>query len=345
MLWQQRDSRADTNFSIGSGDVITVSVPEIDEIQKQKIRVGPDGTIALPLIGTMTVSGLTENEVRTALVQRLAVYMKFPRVELFVEHYQARDVAVIGAVEKPGLYHLSNSEESIIDVIGLAGGMTTEAAQTVIFIPPGYNEPFSSNVHADRTAGRQFADASPEPVNRSTIVDWIPEDRHLGPEKMLDPADLEASLPGHLQRLTPSGTRGRPWIQLDLARPGDRACLELPARPHDVVLIPIAGEVMVEGWVRRPGAVKISPDMTVLGAVSAAGGAMFSSTAQLLRVNAQTRQATQFDLSKLASGEQSDIPVQSGDVVVLEKSLLGAVPYTVYQLFGRFGAGLGLPVP
>jgi len=135
-LWQARDSNAPTDFAVGPGDVITVSVSEVEELQRQQVRVSPDGTIGLPLVGIMEVSGMSENGLRSALVQRLAPYVKFPRVELFVERYQARDVAVMGAVQKPGLYDLRNSGVSIMDVIGEAGGMTTEAAQKVIFVPP-----------------------------------------------------------------------------------------------------------------------------------------------------------------------------------------------------------------
>src|SRR5262249_2468330 len=100
-LWRARDSDTPGAFTVGPGDVITVSVPEIDELQKQQVRVAPDGTIGLPLVGIMPAAGMTENELRAAISQRLATYMKFPRVELFVERYQARDVAVMGAVQKP----------------------------------------------------------------------------------------------------------------------------------------------------------------------------------------------------------------------------------------------------
>jgi len=102
-LWQERGSNIPTDFAIGPGDVITVSVSEVEELQRQQVRVAPDGTIGLPLVGIMEVSGMSENGLRSALIQRLASYVKFPRVELFVERYQARDVAVMGAVQKPGL--------------------------------------------------------------------------------------------------------------------------------------------------------------------------------------------------------------------------------------------------
>lgn len=340
-LWQERDSNNIADFPVGPGDVIMVSVPEIDEIQKQQIRVAPDGTIGLPLIGTMEVAGMTENDLRSAISQKLSVYMKFPRVELFVERYQARDVAVVGAVQKPGLYDLANSDQSIIDVIGIAGGMTTEAAQKVIFVPPKYGHGFSSSAQT----------TTPADVESATQVSMDPNNHEasFSPQSSGEiPSSPYLEIPSKTPPQIPSGTgmKSRTWIVLDLAKPGAQACLDFPTRPGDVVMIPIAGQVMVQGWVQNPGAFKITPGMTILGAISAAGGTTYSWTAELLRTGADGRQtATEFSLSQLAKGEGSDVPVQSGDVVVVERSAIGAVPYTLFQLFQRFGAGLAFPIP
>jgi len=346
-LSRQRGSETPADFPIGPGDVLTISVPEVDELQRQEIRVASDGTIGLPLIGTIEVAGMSENDLRAGIAQRLLVYMKFPRVELFVERYQARDVAVIGAVQKPGLYDLRNSSQSIIDMIGLAGGMTADAAEKVIFAPLNYGKELSSGAQPSLPTndGRQlqlqlaFNDARPS---------------YAGPQKqdLHNSEEISASsyseLRSEARSEVPSDTniKARTWVVLDLSKPANHACLDLPTRPGDVVMVPIVGQVMVQGWVRNPGAFRITPGMTVLGSVSAAGGAMFSRSAELLRTDSGGRHtATAFDLSKLAQGEVPDVPVQSGDVIVVERSVVGAIPYSLVQLFNRFGVGVGLPAP
>jgi protein involved in polysaccharide export with SLBB domain len=138
--------------------------------------------------------------------------------------------------------------------------------------------------------------------------------------------------------------KGRSWIALDLTKSTDQACLDLPTRPGDVVMVPIAGQVMVQGWVKNQGAFRITPGMTVLGAISAAGGATFSWSAELLRPESGSKQTiAKFDLTKLARGEQSDVAVQSGDVVVVERSAVGALPYALLGIFNRFGTGMYFP--
>jgi protein involved in polysaccharide export with SLBB domain len=345
-LSRQRGSDTPADLPIGPGDVLTISVPEVDELQRQEIRVASDGTIGLPLIGTMEVAGMSENDLRAAIAQRLLAYMKFPRVELFVERYQARDVAVIGAVQKPGLYDLRSSSQSIIDMIGLAGGMTGDAAERVIFAPRNDGKEVStgaqpsSPTHDGRQPQLQLA-------FNDTGSYAGPQNQHIHDSEEIS-ASSYSELRTEARSAVPSETdiKARVWIVLDLSKPANHACLDLPTRPGDVVMVPIAGQVMVQGWVRNPGAFRITAGMTVLGSVSAAGGAMFSRSAELLHTNSDGRHtATAFDLSKLAQGEAPDIPVQSGDVIVVERSIVGAVPYIFMQLFSRFGTGVGFAVP
>ena len=92
-----------------------------------------DNAIRLPLVGVMSVKGMKEEDLTNALRQRLSVYMHNPPVALFVKSYGSRQVAVTGAVEKPGLYSLTSSSESLMDVIGRAGGRTSEAAARVLW--------------------------------------------------------------------------------------------------------------------------------------------------------------------------------------------------------------------
>jgi len=94
-----------------------------------------------------------------ALVQRLSDYMKYPRVDLYVDGYQTREVAVTGAVQKPGRYDLSNRNESIVDMIGRAGGMTSDSAQRVIFVPATLDEKSGKNADSAGSLPRMSRDA------------------------------------------------------------------------------------------------------------------------------------------------------------------------------------------
>jgi protein involved in polysaccharide export with SLBB domain len=133
---------------------------------------------------------------------------------------------------------------------------------------------------------------------------------------------------------------------MNLHDDGQRACFELPARLGDTLIVPVAGNVTVDGWVTNRGAVNLTPGMTVTGAIAAAGGALFSSRAKILRENTRgVRVALQLDLASIEAGSEPDPPVEAGDVVVVERSVLGAAPYAVYSVFARFTPGFAIPIP
>jgi protein involved in polysaccharide export with SLBB domain len=201
----------------------------------------------------------------------------------------------------------------------------------VIFVPPAYRDASSGGSHTSLPAHSDSDRQIKLAANDSPASD--------GGSQHLALRDFE-----QLHTASYAAMKGRSWIALDLTKPEDQACLDLPTRPGDVVMVPIAGQVMVQGWVRNQGAFRITPGMTVLGAISAAGGATFSWSAELLRPDSGSEQTiAEFDLTKLAKGEQPDVAVQSGDVVVVEKSVVGALPYALLEIFHRFGTGMYFP--
>jgi polysaccharide export outer membrane protein len=313
-LWTRRAADSIQDLPLGPGDELTISVPEVDEIQNQHVRISPKGTITLPLIGTLEVARLSEVQAQTAISDRLAQYMKHPRVELYAEKYRSRGVAVIGAVQKPGLYDLANPADTLSDMIGLAGGVTTDAAQLVTFVPAVETGAYSNGVEALTPVKAVESDAA-------------------------SPLTVPRSQDGQL-------TSHHISISLATGRAGDEGCLGIPARSGDVIVVLGAGDVTVEGWVRNPGSFKITRGMTILGAVTAAGGALFSWKAELLRTDQSgSRVVEEVTLNDLESGSSQDLPVEAGDVVLVEKSIVGAVPYSLLMLFQKFGTGLAFPVP
>jgi polysaccharide export outer membrane protein len=316
-LWRRRANTPLEDYTLGPGDELTVSVPEVDELQNQHARISQAGTVSLPLIGKVEMGGVDEDQARAVISKQLAKFMKEPRVEMYVERYRSRGVALAGAVQKPGVYDLATFGDSLSDMIAMAGGLTPDAAQRAVFLPVGLTQ--STTMPEDRVD-------PPNTAPNLTQINAIASEAVHGENN------------GNLPR--------RVSITLPFGRSGDVGCLNMPARPGDVIIVPAAGTVTVEGWVKNPGSFAITPGMTVLGAVTAAGGAEFTWHAEVLRTNQTgSRIVKRFSLSDLESGAQTDIPVQAGDIVLLEKSAVGAVPYGLYEIFERFGTGIGMGVP
>ncbi len=347
-LLNERSSDAFSNkLAVGPGDVIEITVAHVPELQKYKARVSEDNTIALPLAGVLAVGGMSEEELRQALYRRLEKPVKDPQVEVFVDQYHSREVAVVGMVQKPGLYSITGRSDTILDMVDRAGGMTSQASSRLLFIPASaagdarrLELTKALAAPSEQTAGK--VEAVSAEANRPAREGAERRDR-VSPDPMpTDAAETPAAASTRLVSLLGASDP----IEVDLTSAAREGQLDVPVRPGDTIIVPAGGEVMVDGWVANPGAFRIVPGMTALSAVSAAGGALFSQTAEVLRTNPDgSRRAILVDLSKVKSGAEADVPVEAGDVVFVRRSVIGAVPYSFYEIFTKFGTGVYAPVP
>jgi protein involved in polysaccharide export with SLBB domain len=353
-LWVQRTNDSfSPDFALGPGDLLRISVPDMDELKDRLARISASGTIELPIVGVINVAGLSEDQVRVLLEQRLSRFMRDPDVDLNVTQFRSREVAVVGMVQKPGLYTLSTRSDTILDMISRAGGMSADASPHVIFIPaPKGGAPAltgqllvspttNSQEPGSASAGSTSAVLRSSSLTTSAEHPEQPSERkRIGTSRIPFAAD---SVLGFSKGVLPDANP----IEIDLTSAAkSKQFIDLPARPGDVIIVPAIGEVMVQGWVANPGAFRITPGMTALGAVTAAGGEQFSSSATVLRTNQDADKIQiAINLASIKAGKESDVAIQSGDVIVVNRSVVGAVPYFIYTLFSRFGTGAYVPLP
>lgn len=312
-LWEKRMREQTTNdYPIGPGDVIEINVPGMEEIKNMSERINGDGTLSLPFVGVIQVTGMTDKSLRDEIRRRLEEkYMKNPQINLFVKEFRSRQVAVIGAVQKPGLYNLASPFDTLLTMISQAGGMKVEAAERVLFVPA---EPVESGKAAE------IVKALPSQVVRQ------------------DPAPLI------LKNVDPIN------ISLDsMSRGSNERFLQMPARPGDIIMVPGGGEVLVQGWVEKPGSFKITPGLTILGAVAAAGGPSFpadTGAVQLIRTEKSGQKAFfTANLDAIKNGSQPDLPVREGDVVDVSSSGGKLAAYGIYRFFTSImSVGASIPV-
>jgi polysaccharide export outer membrane protein len=112
-------------YRIGKDDELDISVYGDDDLTKTQ-TVRPDGKIAFPLIGDIQASGITPDELREQMTQRLSRYLKNPQVTVIVSKYNSKQVFVLGQVRTPGVFRLS-SDINVLQGVARAGGVTEEA--------------------------------------------------------------------------------------------------------------------------------------------------------------------------------------------------------------------------
>ena len=119
---------ADAGFDVaGEGDQLLVTVFGQPDLGADVV-VGTNGSISLPLVGTLLVKGKTASEIANLFADRLlqGQYLLNPKVAVKLGQQISRSFSVLGEVLRPGRFPLQGSI-TVLDALSLAGGVSPRA--------------------------------------------------------------------------------------------------------------------------------------------------------------------------------------------------------------------------
>jgi polysaccharide export outer membrane protein len=120
------------SYRMAADDQITITVFGEPDLSLEKVRIATNGTISMPLIGQIKVSGQTATEVEKKITSLLADgYLKKPGVTVSIVEY--RLFYITGEVKKPGGYGYRDGL-TVHKAVSLAGGFSERANQNNITI-------------------------------------------------------------------------------------------------------------------------------------------------------------------------------------------------------------------
>jgi len=115
--------KANRIYTLGIGDEVSLLVYLVEELSRE-YQVAGNGSIQLPLVGPIKVSGLSiveaQNEISRVLSSKL---LKDPQVTLSISEYGSRDISVSGAVRIPKIYTLKRGRDPL-EMLNIAGGLS-----------------------------------------------------------------------------------------------------------------------------------------------------------------------------------------------------------------------------
>lgn len=125
------------DYQIGPNDELQIDVVGVKELETEA-RVSASGSIVVPHIGRLYVSGLTAAELEERLAHELTSrsLVRDPQVAVSVKEYNSQPIYVLGAVEQPGQYMLTRAV-SVVDAITMAGGLLQDTAGQYILVRRG----------------------------------------------------------------------------------------------------------------------------------------------------------------------------------------------------------------
>ena len=116
---------ASPQYVLRPGDVVQVKVYQEEDLTAVS-RIGKEGTINMPLLGSVKVISNSLAEATVIIRDLLAKeYLVNPQVSLNVTEFAKRRFTVLGQVQKPGTYDMPTDESvSLLQAIATAGGYT-----------------------------------------------------------------------------------------------------------------------------------------------------------------------------------------------------------------------------
>ena len=130
------------DYRVGPNDVLAITVFEQPQLTG-RYMVQADGSFTFPLLGRVSVGGLTmqavENQVRDALSKG---YLKNPQVGVSVEEFRSQQVFVVGEVRQPGILQFTGSM-TMIEALARAGSTSDRAGIEAVIVrtPNGASPP------------------------------------------------------------------------------------------------------------------------------------------------------------------------------------------------------------
>ena len=126
----EKIAKSKLDYKIQSGDMLQISVYMEKDLDRQA-RVSGNGSISLPLAGSVKVAGLSVPDAEELLAKKLSVYIVSPQVSVLITEYGNKHIYVLGEVKKPGAIELPAEKNlTVLEAISLAGGFTELAAQS-----------------------------------------------------------------------------------------------------------------------------------------------------------------------------------------------------------------------
>ena len=123
------------SFKVGPADVLNVRVWHEQEFSGP-VSVHPDGKITLPLVGDLTVGGMTPAQIEQVIAQALTKYVVKPLVTVTVQEVLSKKYYLDGEIARVGEYPLV-APTTVLEAISRAGGLRDFANEKKIYILRG----------------------------------------------------------------------------------------------------------------------------------------------------------------------------------------------------------------
>lgn len=288
-----------SQYVLGPGDHIAIEVFDHEEFTVSKVIL-PDGTISLPLVGSIQAAGQTSDSLNQLLTAELSMYLVDPVVSVSLTILRPVLVTVSGEVQRPGPVQLrslttTNDFNNGVNNINI-NSATDDSLDGMPTVSSALIQAGGITLNSDirQVAVRRSLSANESVTTTINLWDAVWSDSGVQDLVLQDGDSI------FVPRLASGETL-------------DRRLMARSTLAPSVVRVRVVGEVV------RPGEVQVPPSSSISSAVAIAGGPTDDarlSKVEFVRLNEQGQiEYQEVDLRNLVD----DIQIEEGDVVIVPK--------------------------
>ncbi|BDC53175.1 hypothetical protein F183_A54900 (plasmid) [Bryobacterales bacterium F-183] len=118
------------DYTLGPDDQVLIKVAQVPELNDRPFRIGPDGSLELPIVGKIQAGGLTVQAFEKALTDRLGEFVRAPQVYVSLAQFRGEPVFFVGAFRSPGIYPLAG-RKTLVEMMTTVGGLQPNASRRI----------------------------------------------------------------------------------------------------------------------------------------------------------------------------------------------------------------------
>lgn len=247
------------------------------------VVVGPNGKIRFPLLREVEVAGLTVRQVESRIEQALEERFLVDPQVSIVVKEYHSQKVYVLGAITKPGYYSLTGKTTVLEIISIAGGITPQGGKTLILVRGAAN----GGVALEKIIGTERkADDVVEDFTQKVGTPPIVIDGH----KLLDMGDTT---------------------------------LNVELQGGDILYIPKFRKVFVLGEVKRPGGITYDESLTLLKAVTLAGGLTPLGKKKVLVKRIVNGKEKQFkvNLNTIIKDSEKDIPLMAEDVIVVPRRI------------------------
>ncbi|MBC7995340.1 MAG: DUF485 domain-containing protein, partial [Rhizobacter sp.] len=157
-------------YVVGGGDVLRVAVYQSPDLSLDA-RVSEHGTISYPLVGQVSVGGLSIAQVEAAIADGLrdGNFIKQPQVSVLLVQVRGNQASVLGMANRPGRYPLEVNGMLLTELLALAGGVAAGGSEIVTLSGTRNGRPFHQRVDINALFANGAQSGNPIVSNGDTL--------------------------------------------------------------------------------------------------------------------------------------------------------------------------------